>query len=123
MILAFRAVTSDPRLTRVGSFLRRTSIDELPLLFNVLKGDMSLVGPRAPFPLEVGHYSDKQRRRLEVRPGVTGYWQVFGRRMNMFDFDEMIQMDLEYVEKQSLLLDLKILLHTVVTVFTSSGAY
>jgi lipopolysaccharide/colanic/teichoic acid biosynthesis glycosyltransferase len=114
---------SDPRITRLGVFLRRTSIDELPALFNVISGDMSIVGPRAALPLEVEHYSEKQRKRLELKPGLTGYWQVFGREKEKFTFDEMIAMDLEYLDKHSLLLDLKILVCTVVMALRSRSAY
>ena len=116
-------VESDPRITRVGRFLRKTAIDELPALLNVLKGDMTLVGPRPALPLEIERYDQKERRRLEVKPGLTGYWQVFGREKGSFDFDEMIEMDLEYIEKCSLMLDLRILLRTIAIGLVQKAAY
>jgi lipopolysaccharide/colanic/teichoic acid biosynthesis glycosyltransferase len=114
---------ADPRISRVGRFLRITSIDELPALLNVLRGDMSLVGPRAALPLEAAHYSEMQRRRLELKPGLTGYWQAYGSKADRTDFQRMIEMDLEYSDKQSLMLDLKILLRTIVIVLKSEAAY
>lgn len=111
----------DPRRTRVGRFLRRTSLDELPQLFNVLLGDMSLVGPRPPVPNEVEQYDDWHRRRLEVAPGLTGLWQVSGR--SNLTFDEMVMLDLYYAENWSLGLDMKILLRTIPTVLLGEGAY
>jgi len=114
---------SDPRISRVGRFLRMTAIDEIPALINVLLGDMSIVGPRAALPLEVERYSDAQKRRLELKPGQKGYWQVFGREAGATDFDQMVQMDIEYAEKQSLLLDLRILLRTFRIGFNSKAAY
>lgn len=114
---------SDPRISRVGRFLRMTALDEIPAFINVLLGDMSIVGPRAALPLEVERYSDAQKRRLELKPGLTGYWQVFGREAGATDFDQMVQMDIEYAEKQSLLLDLRILLRTFSIVFNSKAAY
>ena len=112
---------NDPRQTRVGRFIRRTSLDELPQLLNVLNGDMSLVGPRPPIPREVEQYNDWHRRRLDVAPGVTGLWQVSGR--SQLTFDEMVMLDLYYAENWSLLLDLKILLRTIPTVLLGTGAY
>ncbi|MBX6359873.1 MAG: sugar transferase [Acidobacterium ailaaui] len=104
-------ITSDPRITPVGKFLRKTSLDELPQLWNVLRGEMSLVGPRPPIPYEVSCYDVWHRRRvLEVKPGMTGLWQVRGR--NRTTFDEMVRLDLRYAHKWSLWLDLKILLET-----------
>lgn len=114
---------SDPRISRVGRFLRQTSLDELPLVLNLLRGDVSLVGPRPAFPLEVQHYSEEQGRRLKVKPGITGYWQVFGREAGANDFQKMIEMDLEYVDNRSLCLDLKIVLRTVVVVLKRRAAY
>jgi exopolysaccharide biosynthesis polyprenyl glycosylphosphotransferase len=112
----------DPRITRVGKFIRRTSIDELPQLFNVFKGEMSLVGPRPPLPYEVEKYKSWHLRRiLEVKPGITGLWQVEGRSKT--SFDDMVRLDLCYVQNWSLLLDLKILIKTVREVFRSSGAH
>lgn len=111
---------NDPRITRVGRFLRKTSLDELPQLINVLKGDMSFVGPRPPIPEEVGKYEGWQRRRLSMKPGITGLWQVSGR--NQIDFDEWMKLDLEYIDNWSLWLDLKILLKTIPVVLMGKGA-
>jgi lipopolysaccharide/colanic/teichoic acid biosynthesis glycosyltransferase len=112
---------SDPRVTRVGRFIRRTSIDELPQLFNVLKGDMSLVGPRPPLPYEVETYQSWHLRRiLEVRPGLTGLWQVEGRSKTTFD--EMVRMDLRYTRISSLAVDIRILVRTVRAVLKDDGA-
>lgn len=111
----------DPRCTAVGRRLRRLSLDELPQLWNVLVGEMSLVGPRPPLPEEVALYDERQRRRLEVKPGMTGIWQVNGR--SDLGFEEMITMDLYYVQNWSLLLDCKILLRTVAAVLRRDGAY
>jgi exopolysaccharide biosynthesis polyprenyl glycosylphosphotransferase len=110
----------DPRVTRVGRLLRRTSLDELPQLFNVLIGDMSLVGPRPPIAYEVALYQDWHRRRLDAPPGISGLWQVKGR--NRVSFDEMVRLDLEYIEKQSLWLDLQILAQTPLAVLSGRGA-
>jgi len=110
----------DPRITRVGKLIRKTSIDELPQLFNVLRGEMSLVGPRPAIPYEVELYQDWHKRRLEAIPGLTGMWQIKGR--NRVSFDEMVRMDIEYIEKQSLWLDIRILLRTPLAVITGSGA-
>ncbi len=112
---------NDPRITRVGRILRRMSIDELPQLYNVLKGDMSLVGPRPPLPREVEQYQDWHRRRLAVAPGITGLWQVSGR--SDLTFDEMVLLDLYYIENWSLFLDFKILLRTIPQVVFARGAY
>jgi lipopolysaccharide/colanic/teichoic acid biosynthesis glycosyltransferase len=103
-------IQSDPRVTRLGAFLRRSSLDELPQLVNVLRGDMSLVGPRPQSPSEVALYSSRQRQRLGVRPGMTGLWQVIAR--DDPSFDEWVRLDLEYIQHWSLGLDLKILLRT-----------
>ncbi len=111
----------DPRVTRVGRWIRRLSIDELPQLWNVLRGDMSLVGPRPPIPAEVADYQPWHRRRLDVAPGMTGLWQVSGR--SKLTFDEMVMLDLFYAENWSLMLDLRILLRTVPTVLFGTGAY
>ncbi len=111
----------DPRVTRVGRFLRKTSLDELPQIINVLKGDMSLVGPRPPIPSEVKQYTREQRRRLTIKPGITGPWQVSGR--SDVGFDEWIRLDLYYIQHWSLLLDLTILLKTVKVVLARKGAY
>ncbi|HEX5740567.1 MAG TPA: sugar transferase [Pilimelia sp.] len=111
----------DPRVTPVGRWLRRLSLDELPQLLNVLRGDMSLVGPRPPLPEEVAVYPDDMRRRLAVKPGMTGLWQVSGR--SDLPWEEAVRLDLRYVENWSLTLDLVILLRTVTAVLRSSGAY
>ena len=108
-------VTNDPRITRIGRFLRRTSLDELPQLLNVLRGDMSLVGPRPPLPTEVEGYDLWHRRRLSMKPGITGLWQVRDRRAQ--DFDTWVQADLEYIDRWSLWLDVKILFKTIPAAF------
>lgn len=113
-------ITDDPRVTRVGTFLRKTSLDELPQLINVIKGDMSLVGPR-PTSFDSSTYSLWHTERLEVTPGITGLWQVMGR--SELDFDERLRLDIEYIERQSFWLDLEILLHTVTSVLTQRGAH
>ena len=113
-------ITNDPRVTRIGCFLRKTSLDELPQLFNILKGDMSLVGPR-PTSFDVSTYDLCQTERLEVLPGLTGLWQVSGR--SDLDFEDRLRLDIEYIEQQSFWLDLQILLRTVAVVFTQRGAY
>jgi len=110
----------DPRITRAGRFLRKTSLDELPQLFNVIRGEMSLVGPRPPLPYEVAVYQNWHKRRLEAIPGITGLWQVEGR--NQVSFEEMVRLDLAYIERQSLWLDLKILLMTPLSMFLGRGA-
>jgi len=115
-------IKDDPRVTPVGKFLRKTSLDELPQLFNVLKGEMSLVGPRPPIPYEVEAYDIWHRRRfLEVRPGITGLWQVKGRSRTKFE--DMVRLDLEYARTWSLGLDFKILLETPRAIFFGGGAY
>jgi lipopolysaccharide/colanic/teichoic acid biosynthesis glycosyltransferase len=115
-------LTNDPRVTSVGKFLRKTSLDELPQFLNVLKGEMSLVGPRPPIPYEVESYDVWHRRRLlEVKPGITGLWQVRGRSRTTFD--DMVRLDLEYAMSWSLWLDIKILLKTPLAVFGGDGAY
>jgi lipopolysaccharide/colanic/teichoic acid biosynthesis glycosyltransferase len=112
-------LVQDDRVTAVGWVLRRTSLDELPQLLNVLRGDMSLVGPRPPLPYEVESYSHWQLDRLQVRPGITGLWQVSGR--NLLTYRQMCELDLEYVRRWSLLLDLQILLKTIPVVLLNSG--
>ena len=111
---------NDPRVTLVGRFLRRSSLDELPQLFNVLKGDMSFVGPRPPIPEEVEKYEGWQRRRLSMKPGITGLWQVKGR--NTIDFQQWMKLDLEYIDNWSFWLDVKILLRTIPVVIWGKGA-
>ena len=110
----------DPRLTAVGRLLRRLSVDELPQLWNVIVGDMSLVGPRPPLPEEVSRYEPWQRRRLSMKPGLTCLWQVSGR--SELDFDRWMALDLKYIDTWSPLLDFKILLKTVPAVLSGRGA-
>lgn len=112
----------DPRITKVGSVLRKLSLDELPQLWNVLKGDMSLVGPRPPLPSEVAQYTARQAQRLSVVPGITGLWQVSGRN-SLPDFDAWLELDLQYVRTQSFWLDLRILAKTVLVVLLARGAH
>jgi lipopolysaccharide/colanic/teichoic acid biosynthesis glycosyltransferase len=112
---------SDPRVTRVGRVLRRYSLDELPQLINVLSGDMSFVGPRPPLESEVAQYGPDMHRRLLVKPGITGLWQVSGR--SNLSWDEAVELDIRYVENWSLGLDLAILLRTVRAVLSRVGAY
>lgn len=114
-------LTKDPRLTDAGPFLRKYSLDELPQLFSVLKGDMSLVGPRPPLPEEVEHYSLGDRRRLDALPGITGLWQVTARGDG--SFQRQVDLDVAYIESQSLWSDLLILLKTIPAVFFGKGAY
>jgi exopolysaccharide biosynthesis polyprenyl glycosylphosphotransferase len=115
-------MTSDPRITKIGAFLRRTSLDELPQFINVLKGEMSLVGPRPPIPYEVEAYDFWHRRRvLEARPGITGLWQVTGR--SRVKFDDMVRLDLQYARTWSPWMDLKILLRTPGAVVLGEGAH
>jgi exopolysaccharide biosynthesis polyprenyl glycosylphosphotransferase len=110
---------NDPRITRVGRILRRLSLDEVPQLFNVLSGDMSIVGPRPPIPYEVEAYELRHRKRLDMKPGLTGLWQVSGR--NRLPFEEMVKLDLFYIENWSLLFDLKIILRTVLVMLRGDG--
>ena len=112
-------MTKDPRLTRVGSILRRTSLDEFPQFWNVFRGDMSLVGPRPPIPKEVEQYEPWQRRRLSMKPGITCIWQVSGR--NEIAFEDWMKLDLQYIDRWSLWLDIKILLQTVSAVLKQTG--
>lgn len=112
---------NDPRVTRIGHFIRRFSIDELPQLINVLKGDMSLVGPRPPLPREVLEYTLEDRKRLHVKPGITCLWQIKGR--SEIPFQEQVQLDLQYIRSQGLKNDLLILLKTIPAVISGRGAY
>ena len=110
-------MADDPRITKVGKFIRKTSIDELPQFFNVLKGDMSLVGTRPPTVAEFKQYKGHHKRRLSMKPGITGMWQAYGRN-SVVDFEDVVKMDLDYIDNWSLGLDIKILLKTVQTVFS-----
>jgi lipopolysaccharide/colanic/teichoic acid biosynthesis glycosyltransferase len=116
-----RKLTSDPRVTRLGKFLRKSSMDELPQLFNVLRGEMSLVGPRPAIPYEYELYEPRHQHRLMAKAGITGLWQVKAR--SSADFDDMVRLDNEYIDNQSLLLDLKILLVTPLVVLSFKGAH
>lgn len=113
-------MVADPRITRLGGFLRMFSLDEIPQFWNVVKGDMSLVGPRPPIPYEVERYGKEELRRLASIPGITGWWQVNGRSAT--SFQEMVRLDLEYLERRSSLLDLMILMRTAQAVFSREGA-
>lgn len=114
-------IKDDPRVTKIGHTIRKYSLDELPQLWNVLKGDMSLVGPRPPLPMEVEDYTPYDKLRLTVMPGCTGLWQVTKR--NDADFDEMVELDLEYINNSSLWFDFEILLKTVGVVIHPNSAY
>jgi exopolysaccharide biosynthesis polyprenyl glycosylphosphotransferase len=111
----------DPRVTKIGKFIRKTSIDELPQLWNVLKGEMSLVGPRPPLPREVAQYTEYDKQRLLVTPGCTGLWQVSGR--SNVGFEEMVELDLFYIRNRTLLFDIKIILKTLFVVINFKNAY
>lgn len=111
----------DPRVTRIGKFIRKYSIDELPQLWNVLKGDMSLVGPRPPLEWEVQEYTSRDMMRLLVKPGCAGLWQITGR--NDVGFKDMVDLDLTYIRQQALLYDLSIILKTVMVMIKPNGAY
>jgi lipopolysaccharide/colanic/teichoic acid biosynthesis glycosyltransferase len=112
---------NDPRITPVGRWLRKLSLDELPQLLNVVRGNMSLVGPRPPLPREVAEYPFDMRRRLVVKPGLTGLWQISGR--SNLSWEESIRLDLQYVENWSLAMDMMILARTAMAVWRSAGAY
>jgi lipopolysaccharide/colanic/teichoic acid biosynthesis glycosyltransferase len=114
-------IRNDPRITATGKILRKFSLDELPQLLNVLRGELSLVGPRPPLPEEAEQYKPWQRRRLTVPQGITGLWQVSGR--SRLTFDEMTLLDLYYIDKWSILLDLEILIETVPTILHGDGAF
>ncbi|MBP1993984.1 sugar transferase [Paenibacillus eucommiae] len=111
----------DPRITRIGKFIRKTSLDELPQLLNVLRGEMSLVGPRPPLLMEVKHYSSYHMQRLRVIPGCTGLWQISGR--SNLNFEQMIELDLRYISERSLFLDMKIILKTFRALLGAKGAF
>ncbi|QJA09405.1 sugar transferase [Romboutsia sp. CE17] len=113
-------IKNDPRITKIGRFIRKTSIDELPQLINILKGDMSIVGPRPPIPREVDQYTDYQMQRLLVKPGLTCYWQVGGR--NEIGFDEWVELDIKYIEERNLWIDIKLIFKTVFVLFGDKTA-
>jgi lipopolysaccharide/colanic/teichoic acid biosynthesis glycosyltransferase len=113
-------ITDDPRVTRIGRFLRKSSLDELPQIINVFKGNMSLVGPR-PTSFDASTYALWHTERLEILPGITGLWQVNGR--SDLDFNDRLRLDVSYIENQSLRLDIEILIRTVTAVFSQRGAY
>ena len=112
---------NDPRITPIGQFIRKTSLDELPQFYNVLVGDMSLVGTRPPTVDEFEKYTPSQKRRLNFKPGITGLWQVSG-RSNITDFDEVVKLDVEYIDNWSIWSDIKILLKTIFVVFKKEGS-
>jgi lipopolysaccharide/colanic/teichoic acid biosynthesis glycosyltransferase len=114
-------IPNDPRVTWIGRLMRRSSVDELPQLFNVLLGHMSLVGPRPPVPSEVAQYTPDDMRRLEVKPGLTCLWQISGR--SRLPFPEQLRLDLQYVERRSFWLDFKLLVRTIPAVLSADGAY
>ena len=114
-------IKQDPRVTKVGQFIRKTSLDELPQLFNVLKGDMSLVGPRPPLPEEVLKYTSYEIQRLSVTPGLTCYWQVSGR--SNISFDRWVELDLKYIKERNLFIDIKLIFKTIFVLFGSKDAY
>lgn len=112
---------NDPRVTRIGRFIRKTSIDELPQLWNVLKGEMSLVGPRPPLPREVAEYSEYDKLRLLATPGCTGLWQVSGR--SNIGFHEMVELDLKYIKERTIAMDIKLIFKTIAVMVSSKDAY
>ena len=114
-------IKDDPRVTKVGKFIRKTSIDELPQLWNVLKGDMSLVGPRPSLPKEVEQFDNWMFKRLSVRPGLTCYWQVSGR--NNIDFEDWMKLDCRYVDERNLWIDIKLIFNTVLVLFGDKNAH
>ena len=111
---------NDPRITSVGKWLRKYSIDELPQLYNVIKGDMNLVGPRPPIPSEVKRYKPEWHKRLNMKPGITGLWQISGRN-EIVDFDDWVKLDLKYINDWSIKLDFLIILKTILHIFRGSG--
>jgi exopolysaccharide biosynthesis polyprenyl glycosylphosphotransferase len=113
-------IKRDPRITRIGHFIRKTSLDEFPQFINVMRGEMSIVGPRPPLPSEVEQYERWQRKRLSVKPGITCIWQISGR--NDVTFEQWVQMDIDYIDRWSLWLDLKIFLKTIPAVLLRRGA-
>jgi len=121
MGMKFKTEENDPRITRLGNFLRKYSIDELPQIINVIKGDMSIVGPRPALTVQTDHYTEYQLKRLSVKPGITGLAQVNGR--NNLSWDEKIELDVKYVENKSMFMDLKILLKTIGVVIKKGNIY
>lgn len=119
MLGAMFKMKEDPRVTKIGRFLRRTSLDEFPQLINVLIGDMSLIGPRPPLVREVSEYTEYSKKRLEIKPGCTGLWQVSGR--NKIGFDEMVELDLEYINNLNIISDMKIFFKTFKVLFGQEG--
>lgn len=113
-------IKDDPRITKIGKFIRKTSIDELPQLFNVLKGDMSLVGPRPNLPREVSQFSEYHKQKLLATPGLTCYWQIMGR--NNIDFNEWMELDIKYIRERSILLDIKLIFKTFFVLFGDDSA-
>ena len=113
-------IKNDPRITKIGKFIRKTSIDELPQLINVLKGEMSIVGPRPAIPREVEQYNEYQLQRLSVKPGITCIWQVSGR--NAIDFENWVELDLKYIRERNLMLDIKLILKTIPALLGDSNA-
>jgi lipopolysaccharide/colanic/teichoic acid biosynthesis glycosyltransferase len=113
-------LTNDPRVTRLGAWMRRHSLDELPQLYSVIKGDMSLVGPRPPLASEYAHFTEYHKQKLAVKPGITCLWQVNGRN-EVKDFDEWVKLDLDYIRRWTPMLDIKILVKTASEVFAGSG--
>lgn len=114
-------IKNDPRITKVGKFIRKYSIDELPQLVNILKGDMSIVGPRPPLPDEVAQYTDYHRQRLMVIPGLTCFWQAYGR--SDLSFEDWVDMDMKYIKRRSISLDISLIIRTVYAVIFKRGAY
>ena len=114
-------IKNDPRITKVGKFIRKYSIDELPQLVNILKGDMSIVGPRPPLPDEVAQYTDYHRQRLMVTPGLTCFWQAYGR--SDLSFEDWVDMDMKYIKRRSISLDISLIIRTVYAVIFKRGAY
>ncbi len=114
-------IKDDPRITKVGKFIRKYSIDELPQLINILKGDMSIVGPRPPLPEEVEQYSEYQMQRLLIKPGLTCFWQAYGR--SQLSFEDWMDMDMKYIQRRSLRLDAWLIIKTVFAVLFTRGAY
>lgn len=114
-------IKEDPRITRIGKWIRKTSIDELPQFWNVLRGEMSLVGPRPPLPREVEHYTSHDKQRLLITPGCTGLWQVTAR--NSVGFDEMVELDLQYINERSLWLDVSLIFRTLNVMLNSKDAF